>query len=249
MDEEKKEGEVTSDETQATVEEGTPETSVEENKVPYSRFKNIHERYKEAEQEAAYWKAQAEELESRNVEKEEYHETGELPAWWKRLYGDTSESKEGYAIWKENNPTLSREDIRQEALQAYQEVQRSETRRIAQNLESIDEKMDDLSVYVGRDLTEQEQADVLDIMDEYTPQDEDGYYIGQVFPAEKAWEIYELKNASDKAGKKQSRDKVASLISSESRGEPSPIQTQSDKNFDPRISALSSALEKRLKNN
>ncbi len=216
--------------------EGTPETSVEENKVPYSRFKNIHERYKDTQREYQEYRAQTEaELERLRQGREErqtFEQSSETPDWWKKLYGDSPESKEGYRIFSQNMPrTLTKEEIRQEARQAYIEEQQQESQRVEGNLETLDDTLDDLGAYLGRDLTEKEQADVLDIMDEYTPKDDDGMYMGPLFSAEKAWEVYELRQRANQGTRKQERDSVASLTGTESHGEPGTSHTL-DKDWD-----------------
>src|ERR1035437_9493031 len=79
------------------VEEGA-ESSVEETKVPYSRFKNIHNRAKEAEEEADKWRARAEELEQSRYTKHEVEESSDMPSSWQKLYGDNDASKEAWKI-------------------------------------------------------------------------------------------------------------------------------------------------------
>jgi hypothetical protein len=77
----------------------------------------------------------------------------------------------------------------------------SEERKIAQekqekeNVEIIDERLRYLgTLVVGKDLTEEEQMAILDIVDEYTPKDKDGNYLCSLLPFDYAWEIYQIKN-------------------------------------------------------
>ncbi len=205
-------------------EEGTADTSVEENKVPYSRFKNVHSNWRESERARAEAEARAEarerELEELRSQRTERRETGEMPLWWKELYGDGENAQRGWKVYSENQPTLSREEIREEAIRAYQEEQRLESRRFETNVKTIDENLEDLSVAVGRDLTEAEQAAILEIQDEFTPTDEDGMYIGPLFSAEKAWQIYELQQESQKNPRRRARNEAAEAIGAGSNGEP-----------------------------
>ncbi len=58
-------------------------------------------------------------------------------------------------------------------------------------------------------------------------------------------EIYELKNEAKKAPKKQSRDNVAALSSSQTQGEPT-IEAEKDKNFNPSWGAIADAARKKI---
>lgn len=208
-------------------EEGNSGDSVEEQKVPYSRFKKFHEEAKQYRQEAEEWRAKAEELEKTRVVESP---KSDLPSYWEKLYGDSPESQEAWKIQQQINEQLKQE-ARVEAINAVREERFGEEKRVKENIEQIDEQFEDLSAFVGRDLTDQEQSSVLDIIDEYTPKDKDGDYLGAILPAEKAWEIYELKNQASKAPKQKSRDNIASLSGSHSQGETNIAEK--DKNFNP----------------
>ena len=65
-----------------------------------------------------------------------------------------------------------------------------------ENIEIIDERFDDLAKYIGRELTEEEQSALLDIVDEHTPKNSQGNYAIDLFPFEYAWRIYETKRNS-----------------------------------------------------
>ncbi|MDE1970031.1 MAG: hypothetical protein KGI50_00415 [Patescibacteria group bacterium] len=58
-------------------------------------------------------------------------------------------------------------------------------------MDILDKKLECLSKYVGRKLTEREQMAILDIVDENTAKGDDGNYLGSLFPFEFAWKIYE----------------------------------------------------------
>lgn len=206
-------------------------------RVPYSRFQKLLERDREREREAA-------ELRERLAEMEETLQSSrastlntsgdDVPDEWIQLLGDTPEAKKVWSLFSKTRPSLSAEEIRQEAIRAYQEQQEIEGQQFKQNLNTIDSQLEDLEVVVGRPLTEEEQAAVLDIADDYTPKDADGNYIAPLFSLDRAWEVYELKNQATQASSKKSRDRVASLTGSQSRGQPAPIDVEKDKSFDPR---------------
>lgn len=68
-----------------------------------------------------------------------------------------------------------------------------ESLRINENIGVIDEHLSDLCDHIGRLLTEEETNDILDIVDEYTPKDKAGDYLGPLLPFDYAWEIYQIK--------------------------------------------------------
>ena len=156
----------------------------------------------------------------------------QLPNHWVKLYGDSDASKEAWQIQSEQNETLKAE-ARAEALDAVRNERYVEAQAVEENIGAIDESIDLLKDFVGRDLTEKEEEGVLDIVDQYSPVGNDGKYIeGAMMPFEKAWEIYELKQGSSNAPKRSSRDAVASLSGSPSQGD-ADIQAEKDKNFNP----------------
>lgn len=235
VEESEKEQESATEDNESEGAEEKPETSDEENKVPYSRFRNVHTNWREAERKAAEAEERAQELERRLSERAEQRtfQSSETPEWWTRLYGDTPTVKDAYSIWAQNNKPLTKEEVREEARREWEEVQRGETRRINENLRTIDDTLEDLSINLGRELSEAEQGALLDIMDDYTPKDEDGMYLGPLFSADKAWEIYEMQSEAQKASVKAKRNKVGRFVSSGSNGEPSSSSAEADKTWQP----------------
>ncbi len=204
-------------ETPAEVEEEV--SSVEENKVPYSRFKNIHNRALEAERMAAEYQSQLSTLMAQQkMYRQPQTEESTIPSFWMEMYGDSEASKRAWKLQDEQNQ-LIKQQAREEALSAVREQQSEEVERVNQNLETIDGEIDALSNYIGRELTDKEQSAILDIVDEYTPQDENGNYLGATIPFNKAWDIYEMKLQAQQGPRKQARDSVAQLNSSQSQGE------------------------------
>jgi len=72
-----------------------------------------------------------------------------------------------------------------------------ENQQIEGNIAIIDVQLLELQNMLGRELTEDEQSTILDIVDEYTPKDSDGSYLCSLLPFEYAWEIYEIKKRSE----------------------------------------------------
>ncbi len=215
----------------------------EEPRVPYKRFKQVRESELEALREKAELEERLRTLEEERFDRPQRGHTinrepytpSTPPEWWIRLYGDSDASKEAWKIQAEHENEI-REEARQYAIDAIRQEQRQETMRVASNLNTIENNLDDLSAYVGRDLTEEEQASVLSIADEYTPKDEEGNYLGALIPFEKAWEVHEMRMAQSSASRKQSRDNVSSLSNSKTNGTPNSnsYQAEEDKNFNPR---------------
>lgn len=210
--------------------EPSVEEPTEEQKVPYSRFKKFHDLAQEAQREAEEWRARAEELE-RKESPRSASESGDVPSWWSELYGDTEASQKAWKIQERANQQLI-EEARQQALEAVQGERQQETERVRTNEEIIDQNLERLSDYAGHELSEREQSAILDIVDEYTPKDDDGNYLGPTIPFEKAWDIYELKQTASKAPRVAARNKVAELTGSPTQGEPSVDQAKNE-SFNP----------------
>jgi len=209
------------------------ETSVEapaevaeatESKVPYSRFKKFHDEALELRQKVA-------DIEARMDQEPESKTESEMPAFWVELYGDSDASKKAWKIQSEQNEALIAQ-AQEKAIEAVRNERYQEAERVETNVSYLDDQIDTLSAKVGRDLTDKEQSDILDIIDEYTPKDEEGNYAGDIIPMDKAWEIYELKNQVAKAPKQASRDSIASLSGTATQGSSSQREEQ-DKAFNP----------------
>ena len=69
-----------------------------------------------------------------------------------------------------------------------------EDQRVKNNIEIIDQRFSDLGEMIGRELTEEEESAILDIVDDYTPKNKEGNYLCSLLPFDYAWEIYEAKN-------------------------------------------------------
>ncbi len=196
----------------------------EESKVPYSRFKKFHDEALQLRREAEEWRTKADKPEPKIDLQDEAYKL------WIENFGDTEASKKAWANQLKITQTLedrALERARSSAIEAVKEERQAEVARVNQNLESIDSSFENLDAFVGHDLSEAEQSAILDIVDDYTPKDEDGNYSG---PLEKAWEIYNLKQESSKFAKRTSRNAVASLAQP-SQGEPN---ADKNKDFDPR---------------
>lgn len=210
--------------TQEEVEttEDTETSDEEEQRVPYSRFKTVHEKYKAAEEELDRLRSQ-----SQSSNRQETYTppeptafTGSLPRWWTDLYGDSDASREGYALHVDSIKSIE-ERASEKAYERLTAREREEQEKLTQNLKFLDEEFETLSASLGRELTESEQASLLDIIDEFTPTGADGKYQGAPISADKAYEIYEMRREKAEAKKRAARTKVAAIAGAKSEGEPS----------------------------
>lgn len=98
-----------------------PEAEAEEpRRVPYSRLKNVWNAKQEAEQRAAKAEREAQEwrqkAEQRPVQSNSDSASGQLPAWWVKLYGDSDASQEAWKVQDAANKDF-REQVTKEARQ------------------------------------------------------------------------------------------------------------------------------------
>ena len=64
---------------------------------------------------------------------------------------------------------------------------------ILKGIAEIDFEFGKLSENLGRELTDKEQDDILDILDEFMPKNDDGEFLSALISFEKLWEVYELR--------------------------------------------------------
>lgn len=220
--------------------EGTvPQTPTEEDeqKVPYSRMKSVIDARREAERRADEAEERLNQVLSRETpsyrqetpEVEPYN--GSLPSYWAKMYGDNDNSRLAYSYELERQEAL-REEFRREALQAVREERNYESQVIATNERTIDERLEDLSYSLGRELSEREEEALLNIADEYTPKDRDGNYSGDLIPFDKAWEIYNLQQAQSSGTASRQRRTPTMATNMPTSGEPSNRESD-NKNWNP----------------
>lgn len=208
-------------------EEVVEEASEEESKVPYSRFKKFHDEALQLRQEAEQLRAKLQ-----NPEPRQSVDEVKPDDIWVKLYGDTPESREAYKLQQQREEALEKR-FREEALEAVRNERQFEEERTKKNLETLDDHLEQVSAVAGRDLTDKEESQILDIIDDFTPKDEHGQYVGAMLSPDKAWEIYELKTKARVAPARQSRDAVASLSGSPTQGESQAVKDERNKNFQP----------------
>lgn len=190
------------------------DTVADKARVPYSRFESVHERAIRAEERAKILEEQLANASQKTVESEDI----ELPAEWVELYGDSDAAKRAYTLQLGLNERLI-ETAENKVLERIQNQAKEEQEMLEKNLEYIEDSLASFQDKLGRPLTESEESSILDIQDEFTPKGEDGKYLAPLFSPEKAYEIYELRNAAAKAQKVQAKRGVVSLTGASSEGE------------------------------
>ena len=148
-----------------------------------------------------------------------------------KLYGDNENTREAYKVELERLAYLEKR-AEQRAIESVKEYRENEAKALEKNEEIIDNNLEDLESYVGKKLTEKEQSGILEIVDEYTPKDEDGNYSGDLLPFDKAYEIYQLKNQTRTQASKKARSNATNLTSRNTEGEPNSVE-KNNKSFDP----------------
>ncbi len=191
------------------------EEDAEEQKVPYSRFKKKVEELEERESIIASLEERLSNLE--NNRQESNPEDLEVPQEWTDLYGDSDVSKRAYQIQVKREMEIE-ERATQRALQQFRDQSENEVKQIEQNESIIDENLNELQETLGIKITPRIEEEVLSIVDEFSPVGSDGKYV-TLFPFDKAYEIYQLRNSKATQATKQARTQIANLAGNSSEGE------------------------------
>jgi len=210
------------------------EVSEEEQKIPYSRFKTISDRARQAEQEAQEARERYDNLlserERRTVDAKPVEDEKVLD-YFIKMYGDNDNTREAYKLEMQRIAYIEKR-AEEKALESLERARTEEVRALRTNEQIIDNNLESLTDYLGRQLTESEELGILEIVDEYTPKDEDGNYSGDLMSFDKAYELYELRNQVSNQASKKARSTVTRLTGSNTEGEPSG-QEKSNKDFNP----------------
>lgn len=219
------------------IEEGTATPAAnagetETGRVPYSRFEKVHKEALEAREEAriAREEAQRAREEFESFSRNSRESDNQIPDYWKELFGDSDASKKAFQAEQKR---IAEFEIRAEerAIRAYENRMELDSNRISSNLDSLEERIESFSDTLGRDLTEEEQSDLLDIVDEFTPKKKDGSYDGNLISFDKAWQIRELQTEKENLSKSRSRNAATSASGTSSQGVASGV---SDEAWNPR---------------
>lgn len=192
-----------------------------EQKVPYSRFKKIVEERDEIASRIAYMEEQLQNLENNRVESKP--DDINMPQEWIELYGDSDVSKRAWLIQQKREEELAERAITT-AVERLRQEQRYEIEAVAENEEIIDENIIELEEMIGKKLSPKQEEEILTIVDEFSPVGDDGKYV-TLFPFDKAYEIYALRQSQKGLGTRQARQSVADLAGNMSEGEADPSES------------------------
>lgn len=227
-------------ETEAEVEEPTesvpespvePESEVaseqpEEDRVPKSRFLTMHQRAIEAEKALRQFEA---ERENALEPARPVADDADLKKFYVETFGDTPLSEKLYQAELARLSAIE-ERATERAFERLTEREQIEAQTIDSRVESMDLAFEELSVTTGKDLTDDEQVAILDIVEKYSPKDRNGKIPEEyLLPLDQAYEIYQLQAETSKPSRKE-RNSVAALASTRSQGTP---DTSSDANWRP----------------
>lgn len=213
---------------------GSSVASDDDTKVPYTRFKKFHDRALEAEEEANYWRNQAQRREEvyRAPAPSNSNVAYEGDDWlkFKTLWGDTEQSREAYKIELQRVEAIE-DRATQRAMDAMERRNSQEQETVRGNLNALDQNLEEASDILGRQLTSDEELAILEIQDDYSPKDRDGN-IEALIPVEKAVEIWQMQAA--RSPRREARNSVAALSGGSSAGDGAAEVPQAGNNYNPR---------------
>lgn len=192
--------------TEPVEEEETP-TGGKKVRIPASRLKTLTTEVESLRAQAQLVPTLQERLTA--LESQITNKDDALPDWWKEAYGDNEVSRKGY----QNQQRIMREEFRRELAQmeAQREAEEAErSARVEAIEESFDSQMDELEESLGRELTDNQKAEIMSIVGEYSPMEDDRYVA--YMPISKAYELWQ-KGQGTNAAKKEMAD-IAGISSS-----------------------------------
>lgn len=202
----------------------------EEQRVPYSRFKRKVDELNETQSRISTLEQHLLELERQRLESQRPEEDVPMPKEWIELYGNSDVSGKAWKIQLQRENQL-REDSVRTALQILKDEQIQEGVQVEENEEIIDENLGALSEAIGKKLTPKMEEQILSIVDEFSPTGDDGKYVS-LFPFDKAYEIYELRQSRAGQGTQRARRTVADLTGNASEGEAETPDTNFKRGWD-----------------
>lgn len=187
-------------------------------RIPRSRLKTLTSKVSELEARLAESQTYQERVAALEAQINSNRAHEELPDWWKQDYGEGDEQAKAYKAFKRG----LQEELKQQMEVQYAEQARAEAarqERVRSTEQSFDEQMEELEDTLGRNLTDNQKSELLEIVEEYSPQ-EDGSYTAYM-PISKAYKLWQ-NNQSTNVAKKE----MASIAGIQSSGNSSQ-QSQS----------------------
>lgn len=204
-------------ETPIEVEPETPEVKtpeVEEEKVPKSRFLTMHQRAIEAEKALRQFAAEraSEPEPQREVANDE-----DLKKFYTTTFGATELADKLYQAELARLSAIE-ERATDRAFERLSQREQVEQRVIEDRVSSMDSAFEELSVVTGKDLSDDEQVAILDIVEKYSPKDRNGKIPEEyLMSLDDAYEIYQMQHEAAKPNRSQ-RNAIAALSGARSQG-------------------------------
>lgn len=180
----------------------------EEQRVPYSRFKKILDERDQTNVVIGQLEERLRQLES-NRQEETKPSDVQMPDEWVALYGDSDISKKAFMVQLRREEELQEKAVAM-AIDRLKKEQEEDVKRLSDNEKVLDDSLSQLSETLGKKLTEKEEDEILAIVDEFSPVDDQGKYT-ILFPFEKAFEIYSLRNKAKTKETHKERVSIARL--------------------------------------
>lgn len=194
-----------------TVEDDSDDDS--DQKVPYSRFKKVIDERDSYESTIKTLEERLTQLEQKPKEEVKLEDI-QLPKEWVELYGDSDTAKKAFLVQVKREEEIEERAILK-AIERLEKKQEENLQRLSENEEIIDDNLSSLSEQIGKKLTTKQEEEILAIVDEFSPVGEDGKYLS-LFPFEKAYEIYTLRNGVKTQKVQRARTVVADLSGNQS---------------------------------
>lgn len=189
-------------------------TEEEEQKVPYSRFKKKVDELNETTSKIQLLEERLQQLES---QPQESTEEVTPDAEWIALYGDSDVAKKAYQVQQRREQLIEQRAI-ERTIEVLSQREEEQASQLTENEEIIEQNLESLQETIGRKLTAKQEEDILTIVDEFSPVGDDGKYV-TLFPFDKAYEIYQLRNSKNGNATRKARETVADLTGTSSQGE------------------------------
>lgn len=190
----------------------------DEEKVPKSRFRKTRDelielRHKDELRDEQFRRLEAE-LENVRSSSRVSSSNGDMPAWWSERWGDSEQSK---ASWETYNHTMKeelrslREDLKNEDRAERQARQEREQAVSA----AFDDQLETLEDSLGKSLSDKQAAELLGIVEEYSPTDDEGNFESFI-SLDKAYEIFDLRQRGSRG---TSKDRLSRIAATTSQGD------------------------------
>jgi len=198
--------------------DSSPEDKEEvEQRVPYSRFKKKAAEVDEYRSRIESLEQTLAQINTRNEEVAKPSEDSSVPKEWIELYGDSETSKRAWKVQEARENQLQEKAV-SIAIQRLKAERENESKALEDNEAYIDDSLGELQEQIGRKLSPKMEEEILGIVDEFSQTGNDGKYVAMM-PFDKAYEIYELRNAKKGLGTQRARASVADLTGNSSEGD------------------------------